>query len=142
MSRPDLRPTRLLHALPLLLASTLAAADVGSYSTLALMHRLFTVNRAPFKVIRAELDAEAPDWEKVRQAGERYNALAAALAKKTPRHGTPESWRRLIDQHTSDAGAMSAAARAQDLAALRAAHRRIATSCKACHDAHRARRGG
>ncbi|HWE36690.1 MAG TPA: cytochrome c [Isosphaeraceae bacterium] len=38
--------------------------------------------------------------------------------------------------------AMSAAAEAHDLAALRAAHRRIATSCKACHDAHRARRGG
>ena len=108
----------------------------------ALMHRQYTVSRAPLKIIRAQIDAQAPDWEKVQQAGETFVALAETLAKKTPRHGSEESWRHFIDQHTADARAMVDAAKARDLAPLRAAHRRIAESCKTCHTAHRFGRGG
>lgn len=121
--------------------TALAADEPGPRSISALMHRLFTVKKAPYKVVAAELDAKAPDWETVRQAGETYETLTVELSKKTPRHGSKESWRRLVDRQAAAARAISAAAEAHDVAELRAAHRRIAASCKACHDAHRARRG-
>jgi hypothetical protein len=120
----------------------LAADEPRTHSISALMHRLFTVRKAPFKVVAAELEAATPDWEKVRRAGEQYATLTAELAQKVPRHGMKESWRRLVDRQAADARAVSAAAAAHDLAELRAAHRRIAASCKGCHGAHRARRGG
>jgi cytochrome c556 len=134
-------PARLIPALLPMLAA-LGAADAPSPPTIrTLMHRQYTVSRAPFKIIGAEIDAEVPDWEKVRLAGEKFGALADDLAKNTPRHGSPDAWRRRMAQHAADAKAMQDAARDRDLDALRAAHRRIADSCKTCHAAHRYRRG-
>ena len=93
------------------------------------------------QTIRTQMDAQDPDWEKVQQAGEKFVALAETLAKKSPRHGGEESWRRFLDQHMADARAMADAAQARDPVPLRAAHRRIAESCKSCHEAHRFRPG-
>ena len=85
-------------ALPLLVAVVAAAEGPGSPSIRALMHRQYTVSRAPFKIIRTQMDAQVPDWEKVQQAGEKFVALAETLAKKTPRHGGEESWRHFLDR--------------------------------------------
>ena len=107
-----------------------------------MMHRQYTVSRAPFKTIRTQMDAQVPDWGKVQQAGEKFVALAETLKERTPRHGGEESWRHFLDEHMADAMAMADAAVARDPVPLRAAHRRIAESCKSCHDAHRYRPGG
>ena len=131
----------MLATMPLLLAAMAADEGPGSPSIRALMHKQYTVSRAPFKVLRIESDAPAPDWGKMQQAGEKFSGLAAVLAKSKPRHGPEESWRNLIDQHVADAKAMAEAVKAHDLAALRTSHRRIAASCKACHEAHRFRPG-
>jgi cytochrome c556 len=105
------------------------------------MHKQYTVSRAPFKVIGKEIDSQAPDWDKVRKAGERFAVLSEALAKKSPRRGDAESWRRLIGQNMADARAIEEAAKARDLAMLKSAREHIAASCKACHDVHRFRPG-
>ena len=131
-----------MPAFPLLLAAVAIADGQATPSIRALMHRQYTISRAPLKTIRAQIDAQAPDWEEVQRAGETFVALAEILAKKTPRHGSEESWRHLVDQHTADAKEMLDAAKVRDLVPLRAAHRRIAGSCKTCHEAHRFARGG
>jgi len=136
------RSPRVMLALPLLVAVVAAAEGPGSPSIRSLMHRQYTVSRAPFKTIRVQMDAQSPDWEKVQQAGETFVALAETLAKKTPRHGGEESWRRFLDEHLADARAMADAAVARDPVRLRAAHRRIVASCKSCHEYHRFRPGG
>jgi cytochrome c556 len=137
MTRAILKPLGSIIAAPALLA-VLAAADGERVPSIrALMHKQYTVSSAPFKIIGREVDAQPPDWEKVRQAGEKFAALAATLAKHTPGEGSQESWRRLIDRHLADAKAIEGAAKSHDLAVLRDAHRRIAASCKTCHDAHR-----
>ena len=136
------RSPRVMLALPLLVAVVAGAEGPGSPSIRALMHRQYTVSRAPFKIIRTQMDAQDPDWEKVQQAGEKFVALAETLAKRTPRHGGEESWRHFLDQHMADAKLMADAAKARDPVPLRAAHRRIAESCKSCHDTHRFRPGG
>lgn len=134
------RAPRLLMTLPALLALSGADGETTPSIT-ALMHKQYTVSRAPFKVIGKEIESQAPDWDKVREAGERFTVLSAALAKKSPRRGDPESWQRLVGRNMSDARSIDEAARARDLAMLRSARERIAASCKACHDVHRFRPG-
>ena len=133
------RSPQFMLSLPLLVAVVSAAEGPGSPSIRALMHRQYTVSRAPFKTIRVQMDAQDPDWEKVQQAGEKFVALAETLKERTPRHGGEESWRHFLDEHMADANAMTDAAKAHDVVPLRAAHRRIAESCDSCHEAHRFR---
>jgi cytochrome c556 len=134
------RALRLLITLPALLA--LSGADGQTTPSItALMHKQYTVSRAPFKVIGKEIDSQAPDWDKVREAGERFTVLSEALAKKSPRRGDPESWRRLVERNTADARAIEESAKARDLAMLKTTREHIAASCKACHDVHRFRPG-
>ena len=123
----------IMPAASLLIAVVAVAEGPDSLSIRALMHRQYTVSRAPFKIIRTQFDAQDPDWQKAQEAGEKFVALAETLAKKTPRHGGEESWRRFINGHMMDARAMADAAEARDPVPLRAAHRRIAESCKTCH---------
>lgn len=124
-------------ALPLFLA----ADGERPPSILALMHRQYTVSRAPFKAIKAQSALATPDWTKVQEAGESFKALAEDLAKRTPRKGSADSWRDLIASHLEDTKAVEEAARAQDAEALQAARVRIETACAACHKVHRGRRG-
>jgi hypothetical protein len=139
---PHRTTRRLALALPLLPAALAAADGPGTPSIMALMHKQYTVSRAPFKLLKREIDGTSPDWEKTREASEKFGALAADLAKNTPLWGTQESWRRLVGQHLADARALDDAVRARDKARLRAAHQRIADSCRTCHQAHRSRGGG
>lgn len=138
--KPPIISRRISAALIPVLA-TIGADPPRPLSILAVMHRQYTVSKAPLKTVARESKAEAPDWEKVREAGATFSALAETLATRTPRKGGEESWRKFIDAHLADAKALSAAAEARDAAALREAHRRIAQSCDACHKAHRGRRG-
>ncbi|MGE3819098.1 MAG: hypothetical protein AB7I30_06645 [Isosphaeraceae bacterium] len=124
------------------LVAVSAAADGERLpSILALMHRQYTVSRAPYKAIKAQSASESPDWSKVEAAGTTFKELATTLAKQSPRKGGMESWRGLIERHLEDARAVERAAQAHDLKALREAERRIAVSCAACHKVHRGRRG-
>lgn len=105
----------------------------------ALMHKQYTVSNAPFDRIEEELEAEAPDWAKVREASKTFLDLAATLEKNTPRRGDEASWKRFTGRQYGDAKAMVDAAEARDEGAILAAHRRLAKACQACHDAHKFR---
>lgn len=115
-----------------------ARVDEGP-SIMAIMHKAFTTKKSPLAVVKRELAAEAPDWEKVRAATGKFVTLAEVLAKKEPRHGGEESWKRLTDLHLSDVREMDEGAGRGDLEAVRAAYLRVANSCKECHEAHKFR---
>jgi cytochrome c556 len=131
----------MMPALPVLLVVAVDAEEPRTPSIRALMHRQYTVSRAPVKIIKIQLNAQAPDWVKLQEAVERFVSLAETLAKKTPPQGSEESWRTFLDQHMADARAMANAAMQHDLENLRGASQRIAKSCQSCHDAHRFKRG-
>jgi cytochrome c556 len=103
----------------------------------AVMHKQYTVKKAPFVLIKAELGSDAPDWEKVREATRSFSALAAILEHREPKWGDQASWKKFTDIHIGDAKAMDLAAEARDQPALRSVHGRLAAACKACHDVHR-----
>jgi hypothetical protein len=129
----------LVVGLPALLAVTAVAEGERKPSIRAVMHKEYTVSRAPFLVIKKELDSETPDWEKVRESARTFVTLAAALERNDPGDGDKESWKKLTELHLGDAKAMEDAAEARDKDAALVVHRRMAAACKACHAAHRLR---
>jgi cytochrome c556 len=132
--------TRIVPATALAATAAVAFAVAGEAPTpsiRAVMHRQYTVYSAPFKAIKREADAPSPDWEKVRQAAEKYAALEKLLVEQTPPEGSRESWRRRVEEQSADARSIEEAARSHDAKALRATQERITASCKGCHDAHR-----
>jgi hypothetical protein len=118
-------------------AWTLAADGARTPSIRAVMHKQYRVTYAPFKVIEKELDAPAPDWDKVAEAARDFVALGAYLDKNEPKWGEKASWQQFTALHMKEAKEMERAADQRDRAALGAVHRRIETACDACHDAHR-----
>src|SRR3954465_13668851 len=94
----------------LLIPLALVAADERIPSIRAVMHKQYDVSKAPFKIIRKELEAPSPDWEKVRAEAEKFVALGAILEKNEPPWGTGESWRRFLGDHRKNAGALEEAA--------------------------------
>ncbi len=120
-----------------------APAPAPAPNIRAVMHKQYTVSRAPYKIIRQEIDAgnKAPDWEKVQEALAKFDTLAASLVGTTPPEGSAESWRLLIEKHRADVKAMDDAIGSRDVVALCAAERRVAGSCRTCHAIHRQARG-
>jgi cytochrome c556 len=128
--------------MPALLALAVApAAETERVPSIrAIMHKQYDVTRAPFRVIKKELDALAPDWQKVEEAARDFAALAVVLPKNEPKWGEKASWMRFTTLHIDNAKELERAAGAHDRDAVRSVHRRLETACKACHDAHRTRR--
>jgi hypothetical protein len=119
------------------LLAALGADGARTPSIRAVMHKQYRVTRAPFVLIKKELGAPAPDWEKVAQAADEFASLAAILEKNEPKWGDKESWLRFTTAHVNDAKALAAAAQGHDREALQTVRRRIETACNACHVAHR-----
>jgi cytochrome c556 len=122
-----------------LLAVMAGSDEERALSIRAVMHKQYTVSNSPFVRIKKELNSDATDWEKVRDATKRFVNLATALEKNEPRWGEKESWKRLTGLHFGDAKAMAEAAEARDRDAVMVIHQRLATACKGCHNAHRFR---
>jgi hypothetical protein len=118
-------------------AWTFAAEGPRTPSIRAVMHKQYRVTRAPFVIIKKELDSAMPDWDKVAEAAREFVALAAYLDKNEPKWGEKESWQQFTALHMKEAKEMERAADERDRAALSAVHHRIGTACDACHDAHR-----
>jgi hypothetical protein len=116
---------------------TLAAEGERTPSIRAVMHKQYRVTRAPFKLIKNELDSPMPDWAKIAEAARDFVALGTYLDKNEPKWGEKASWQQFTALHMKEAKEMERAADEHDRAALSAVHRRIETACDACHDAHR-----
>jgi cytochrome c556 len=138
---PSTPKLSLLLAFSLLPVALAAGAGERVPSIRAVMHKQYDVSKAPFKLIKKEMESPSPDWEKVRAEAEKFGALAASLEKNEPPWGTAESWRQFLGKHRQDAAALREAAEARDLGKLRAAHKAIAGACNACHRAHRSEPG-
>ena len=118
---------------------TVLAQSERKMSINAVMHKQYTVSKAPFVLIKKELAGERPDWKKVRDASKSFETLARSLQKNEPPWGEKASWKNFTDEHLGAAKALEDAAEARDKDAVMAVHRKLAASCKACHAAHRSR---
>jgi len=87
--------------------------------------------------IGTEVGKDKPDWAAVVKKSKDFQALCEQLAKQTPPKGDAESWRTLTQTILAEAKTISDGAATKDQAKTKAAVKKINSSCKTCHDAHR-----
>jgi hypothetical protein len=109
----------------------------GTPTTKQIMGRLTKGPNSLTPVIGKALEAETPDWNTIQPQTEEYARLAAAMAKNTPRKGSPESWATLSAAFGESAAALDKAAKAKNRDAALDAHSQITGSCMECHRQHR-----
>ncbi len=87
--------------------------------------------------LKRDLRDDDPMWEDMKSRAQELLRLAEALPKASPPQGDKESWARLTRDNLAKVKALAQAVENQDRKAARAAHDRLAASCKGCHEVHR-----
>jgi cytochrome c556 len=84
-----------------------------------------------------ELKGKEPDWTEVTKQAKELVSLGMALGKNKPPKGEQESWDKLTKQYQETAKVLLAAAEKKEQKDAVAAHKKLASSCMACHSAHK-----
>ena len=79
---------------------------------------------------KAKLDTAKTDAELLKLFGE-------GLGKLKPEKGSDASWKKLTDKYKSNTAGVAKAVDTKDSGKAEAALKRVGTSCKECHDAHK-----
>jgi XXXCH domain-containing protein len=102
-----------------------------------IMNKLTKGRQSLTSVIGEELKQDPPPWDTIQPQTKEFVELASSMSKYDPPKGSKESWEKQTSAYTESAKELDKAAQTKDKAAALAAHDKLATSCKACHDAHR-----
>lgn len=102
-----------------------------------IMKALHKGRKSPLATLKTQLKTQSPDWSIVQKEAKTYVKYAAELPKNDPPKGDPASFKKLATTFATNAKALNSAAEKEDLTATKSAFRKITTSCKSCHDAHR-----
>jgi hypothetical protein len=106
------------------------------------MAKLHKGSPSLLKKVGDQLQEEAPPWEAIQKETKDFVILGAALAKNEPPRGDKDSWEKLAQKYYDNAKVMDDAAQKKDDKAALAAHKKLFTSCAACHAAHKPRPRG
>jgi cytochrome c556 len=102
-----------------------------------IMEALHKGRKSPLNTLKAAFKNQSPDWATVQKEAKTYVKYAVDLPKNDPPKGDKASWKKLATAFATNSKALDAAAEKEDLAAAKAAFRKLGGSCKACHDAHK-----
>jgi hypothetical protein len=103
-----------------------------------IMGKLHKGANAPLGVLKRDLQSDEPPWPEIQKVSREFLILGAALGKNPPPKGDKDSWAKFARQYYDNAKALDDAAQKKDKPGALAAQARIAGSCNACHNAHRA----
>jgi cytochrome c556 len=87
--------------------------------------------------VKAALKSDSPNWEEVLKDAKAIKKNGDYLAKNDPEKGEKESWEKLAKAYAASGKSLQEAAEKEDLSKAKAATKKLSTSCKACHDAHK-----
>ena len=89
--------------------------------------------------IRATLSeaVKEKDWEAAGKAAKVWVALAEDLVKNKPRKGTKDSWEKLTGTYLKTVKTVAEGVAEKKPATVNGALGKIATTCMACHKAHK-----
>lgn len=116
---------------------SLRADEQKTPSIKQVMRKLHGGQNSELRQVRKDLMANPPEWDKVKKLTKDFVILGASLAKNEPPRGEKDSWTKLANEYFENAKAMDDAAQKEDKDAALAAQKKLATSCKSCHDLHR-----
>ena len=114
-----------------------ASADETTESVKKIMG---AVNKGPKSLtglLKTAFKADEPKWEGIQKDAKRIAELTDAMAKLKPKKGDGASWDKLAGAYAADAKELHEAADKKDKTAALAAFKKLETSCKSCHTAHK-----
>jgi len=119
-------------------ATVLAASSDDKTPTIEqVMEKLHKGANSPLAKLKKALAASSPDWKAIQKTTKTFATLGAALPKNEAPKGDQEAYKKLADAYAANAKALDDAAQQEELGAAKAALKKIGTSCKACHAAHK-----
>ncbi len=134
-----MRLTFATSVLVILGATVLAATDDDKTPTIEeIMQKLHKGGNSPLGKLKKAVASSSPDWKAIQKSTKTIATLGASLPKNEAPKGDQEAYKKLAEAYATNAKALDDAAKEEDLAAAKAALRKIGTSCKSCHDAHKA----
>ncbi len=133
-----MRLTFATSLLVVLAATVLAASSDDNTPTIKqVMDKLHKGGSSPLATLKKGLAASSPDWKAIEKSTKLFAEFGPALPKNEAPKGDQEDFKKLANAYAANAKALNEAAQQEDLAAAKAAFRKIGGSCKACHTAHR-----
>jgi cytochrome c556 len=102
-----------------------------------IMAKLHKGSKAPLKSVQTELKGSSPNWTKVEAEATIIEKFGTYLAKTEAPRGERASFEKLAKAYEKNAKALKAAAEDHELAKAKEATKKLGTSCKSCHDAHK-----
>ena len=81
---------------------------------------------------------KAGNWDEAQKLTREYVVLAGHLGQNKPPKGEQKSWEKLTGDYLTSVKNLHEAVQKKDKDAALAAHKKIGTACKSCHDAHKA----
>jgi cytochrome c556 len=133
-----LRWTLATTALVVLGASVLAAQGDDKTPTIEqIMEKLHKGGGSQLAKLKTALKASSPDWKAIQKSTKLFAEFGAALPKNKAPKGDQADFEKLGEAYAANAKALNEAAEKEDLDTVKSTFRKIATSCKACHTAHK-----
>jgi cytochrome c556 len=102
-----------------------------------IMDVLHKGGKAHLSKAKAALKGDSPDWAEVLKDAKAIHKYGGYLAKNDPPRGEKADWEKLAKAYASTAKTLEEAAEKEELTKARAATKKLSTSCKTCHDAHK-----
>jgi hypothetical protein len=107
-----------------------------------MMERIGKGKKSLSASIKAGLEAEKPEWDKLQPLTEELARITGDLGKEDPPRGSKESWVKLTGTFDNSTKELDKAVHAKDLEKARAAQKTFSGSCSTCHRAHKGRGPG
>lgn len=87
--------------------------------------------------ITTEVAKDHPDWAALAKKSKDFQTLVEQLAKQSPPKGDPDNWKTLTQTVLTEAKTLCESTEKKDQARAKDSLKKINSSCKSCHDAHR-----
>ncbi len=119
------------------LASLAGGASTDKPTIKQVMGKLHNKKAGLLPSVQKGLNASTVEWKALETKTKEMVTLSESIEDAEPPKGEKADYEKLAKIYTVNAKALAEAVGSEDVAKSKAAARKIGTSCKSCHDAHK-----
>jgi cytochrome c556 len=101
------------------------------------MGKLHGKGKGLLPAVGKALQSDSPNWPDVKKGSKLIVDLSKTIVDVEPPKGDKEDYSKLSKAYLASATDLNEAAEAEDVGKAKAAAKKLGTSCKTCHDAHK-----
>ena len=101
------------------------------------MAQLHKGQKSALSSVKAEIKSASPDWKTIKDTSKTIVTLSESITDLEPPKGDKAGYGKLSKAYATLAHELSDSAEAEDSTKTAAAAKKLSSTCKACHDAHK-----